>query len=908
MGKIKRLWSRVWGFIEPNYPLFLAPFIVLALYLFMCGKMGVYPFGDKTVASYDLSAQIVPFIEHLFDVMDGRASLFFSYSVAGGADVFGTLAYFFISPFSFIFLLFGEGMVAHTSILVMSLKMISIAFAGAWFAQKLFKNIPLYLCTAIGVLYAFCGYTFVSNTYINWMDLLIYLPFAAHAFVHFVRTGKYLPFSLLVAACIYTCFSLVSFSLMTVFPALVCYGLLCEEKGKKMRFIGELCLAFVVAVLIAAPILVSSLLSFVNSARGGDIFVNLYWGLSEDGSFNAQSFKDWWSMGFAAKWSYIFSDAIFVILTVAYFFKAGLKKPIAKFMLVCFVFTILPTVVDESMNLLNAGSYMSYALRFGFLNALFWMAGTCLFLNECCFKADHAYDGELISYQKRKKKEKCTFIPENGEEQAAEEEVLVEEVQEPVSLKAEEEGATEEREEKSKSLFEEAKEFFSAHKPRAPHFICLGVTAIIFGFLIWFLATDAHINIWEKLGFSSDWKFSSSAFAHSVGGLSVMTVVFLAVGIVLLVCAFFVMNKKVSMQFVSICIAAIAVVQVCFYSEQLVLGNLSTQHTYVAGYRGVCEMIEDDEYYRVKDLTESVNKNAPFQTNAPSYSVFSSVIDKSNFKTAVLFGYNGNGRNSLGSSGTTPFGDAFLGYKYVVVEKAKRIQAERLTYLKRATYEENGVTKYIENDLYCVYENPLAFPFGFTVNEGEFHFSRPNTAVNRMSNQVEFFRYVSGYNSYQSVETGDVKTIRDLLWLRPATIEVGANSIRASISAEAGKNLLLNFVAIKGYKATVNGKEVELVKNDLDLIVVPLEEGENVVELTYKSPYPKYFAIVAAIAAAMLAAVIVIEKKTKFMTVCGPVIGWLGVALAAGVTGFFFVFPTGVWLWKLIRLFFPFFF
>ncbi len=905
--KTKLFFERVWKFVKPNYPLFLAPAIVLVLYLFMCGRMGVYPFGNKTVASYDLSAQIVPFIEHLFDVMDGRASLFFSYSVAGGADVFGTFAYFFISPFSFLFLLFGEGMVAHTSIIVMSLKLIAIAFSGAWFAQKLFKNIPPYLCTAIGVLYAFCGYTFVSNTYINWMDLLIYMPFCVQAFIHFDKTGKYMPFALLVAACIYTCFSLVSFSLMTVFPALVCYGLICKQKGERIPFIGRLCLAFVVAVLIASPLLVSSLLAFVKSARGGKLFQNLYWGLSSDGTFNSTSFKNWWGMAFAAKWTYIFSDAIFVILTVAYFFKSGLKTPISKFMFVCFGFTILPTIVDESMNLLNAGSYMSYALRFGFLNAIFWMAGTCLFLNECCFKIDRAYDGTLIEYKKRTpKKEQDLFISGEQVTVLSEEETVLDGQVTVLGTEVLEEKEVEN--DKPKSGLDELKAFFKAHKPRAPHYICLGVTAIVFGLLTWFLGTAAHVNIWEKLGLSSDWKFSAGAFAHSVGGLSVMTVVFFVVGVVMLTCGFFVMNKKVSMQFVSVCLCAIALVQVCFYSEQIVYGNLSTQHTYVQSYREVIEQVDDNSYFRVKDLTESVNKNAPFQTNAPAVSVFSSVIDKSNFKTAILFGYQGNGKNSYGSSMGNAFSDAFLGYKYVVVQKDKRIQADRLTYLTRMTKQIDGGEAYIESDLHCIYQNNIVFPSAYTVRGGEFRLSKENLAVNRSSNQLEFFRYVSGNDSYTSIAQGNVAAVSAALWQRAATIEVGANTIKATVTAEAGQNLLLNFVAIKGYTAKVNGKEVELVGNDLDLLLVPLEEGENVVELKYTSPYPKYFAVVAVVAAILLAAVILIEKKTKFMKIFGRTIGWLGVVLALGITGFFFVFPTGVWLWKIIRLCFPFFF
>ena len=74
--------ERAVGFLKRNFALFFAPLFVCVLYFIQIALYGVYPFGDYTVASYDLSAQICPFIEHLFDVIDGRSSLFYSYAIA----------------------------------------------------------------------------------------------------------------------------------------------------------------------------------------------------------------------------------------------------------------------------------------------------------------------------------------------------------------------------------------------------------------------------------------------------------------------------------------------------------------------------------------------------------------------------------------------------------------------------------------------------------------------------------------------------------------------------------------------------------------------------------------------------------------------------------------------------------
>ena len=289
--------ARAGAFFDRYYALFFAPIFALVAYAVALFNYGVWPFGDKyTAASYDLSAQICPFIEHLFDVLQGKSSLTYSYAIAGGADVTGTFLYFFISPFSFIFLLFGDGMVAHASSIVTGLKVATIAFAGTWFAYKLFKNIPDYIRIVAGLAYAYCGYTFVACTYINWMDFLIWLPFAVAAFVRFVKTGKFLPFACLLACCIYTCFSIACFSMFVVFPALVFYGLLCVENSARNRYLTRLALAFFTAILMSLPVLLPALSAYTVSGRGGGLFEELWYGFSEKngdlGSFNATNFLD----------------------------------------------------------------------------------------------------------------------------------------------------------------------------------------------------------------------------------------------------------------------------------------------------------------------------------------------------------------------------------------------------------------------------------------------------------------------------------------------------------------------------------------------------------------------------------------------------------------------------------------
>ena len=930
--------KRLEAFFDKNYAYFFAPLIVLFLYCFALWQYGVYPFGDThTAASYDLFAQICPFIEHLFDVFKGESTLSYTYSVMGGLDVTGTFLYFFISPFHFLFLVLGEGRIAQASAIVLACKLAAIAWAGTWFAKKLFKNIPEYLCMVVGVVYAFCGYTFVSNTYINWMDFLIWVPLAAGAFKRYVETGKFLRFSLVLAASIYTCFSIACFSMFTVFPALIAYALFCVEKERKNRFIAYLCLSFAVAILIALPVLLPALGAFNAGARGGGIFEKLWDGYIlvgkkplefNTGSSAITSFKANYSESIYRKWTYILTDGLFVALTLVWFVRKGLKDNFTKWMLVCGVFTLLPTIVDEAMNLMNMGSYMSYALRFGFLNALYFMGGACLCLDGVCFKNDHAYDGTFLDGRQLTPWNSDIIVPEKGEEEAKDGGVSA-----------------------SKWKFLKTVEWKKIKwKTYLWTFILGGVGLITLGFLLWFVQNDnyqiflAFITGDESLKTALD--NSGRSLAWSTGALEMIIVPSLIV--IALVCfgTLFIKLKKISPKWLSIVLIPIVFMQVFFYNTQWVSGGRSTLHANLEHYCTLAEEVNtlDVGYFRVKDFgnyykadKDKLNDDyissvwtacAPLVGGTNAYSGFSSMMAEGNFAVFQLFGYNGNGKNAFHSSfnlgkmqwvnndgsvnhyASEAFADSFMHYKYVFVPKSQTERADSKTYLKKFIVKnEAGVEVHLSTDKYCVYENTTVFPLGFRVatTEGyQFVAENINARVNRRKNQRELYRYLTDmptitYDTYVTDEM--VETLSKDLWTRSADVRVSKGKITANVkNAEVGESLMLSFVASDGYTVKVNGKKAKLIENDLCFLQVALEEGENEIVFEYSSPYKKHvlLGVMGAIVALCLVAVIV--RRTKVVDRCTPVISWTGITLGVGLVVFFMVFPTGVAISKAIEL------
>lgn len=224
-----------------------------------------------------------------------------------------------------------------------------------------------------------------------------------------------------------------------------------------------------------------------------------------------------------------------------------------------------------------------------------------------------------------------------------------------------------------------------------------------------------------------------------------------------------------------------------------------------------------------------------------------------------------------------------------------------LSYTEPVTVtDEDGGEVQMSAGAFAMFENTIVFPSGYTVSSGEFRFPAENISANRAQNQRALYEFLGGTQSGSSVTVNMVRSLSEDLWGRAAEVEVGAGEITATVTAGAGEYLFLNFVASKGYTVTVNGREAELIDNDLHFLLVALDEGENVVRFTYSSPYVRYAAAGLAGAVVGLLAVALVVKKTKFMQKASSVIAWAGVSLALAVVLFFMVFPLFVFLGKVL--------
>ena len=898
-----------------------APIIAVLFIIIYTAYFKIYPFGRRMMSSYDLLAQIVPFAEHLFDVLEGRASLFYSFSIAGGADVFGTIAYCLVSPFTFIFLLGGKGMAVYMTPFVLMAKVACISLSSTFFIKTNFKNIPVPLVISIALLYTYSGYFFVANTYINWLDFLIYMPLVMHTFKRMVKTGKCFLFSLSMAANIYTCFSIACFSMLITFPIFIIYALFCAEKEGKKQLITKICLSHVLTVGLALPMIFPAFMAYLRSGRNTGLFSELGNKLDAEHLYR--------------KLSYVVYDTVFLICGIYYFITCNKKAGLNKFLFVSAIIVFAPVLVDEICLILNAGSYMSYALRFGFLNSALGMYLTCKALDR---KTD-----ETNPVKKTKWPISCIIG------------IIL------LAAAAFSMYVSEDIADKGKNSF-----FFSL----AP----FSEGTLIYG-------------IYEAADFGASF---SSAFAHSLGGLEVIAplALVIAIGVVAVL-----ILKKVRLmpQIVSIVIiSALSAIQVAFGSLHGVAGNNNSMITYdqIQVVLNDISARENGDFasYRIKDYNNKVTADAPLTLHYRAYSVFSSVIDRDNFIPMDFFKYTGNGINTIKTRGGNVFSDALLGYKYAYVHNSG----------STGSIYSNAWSLIGEHSPFYLFENDCVLPTAFTIPATEYSFAGGDYAdkldrlylwlggegelTDKTYPKITYYddgdyyklvftassivpgnsyllaalpeglsakycqstmfadedakeitddlRIDVGYSKNRASKTicvkfteGNVteeiisksfkmatisyKKVKDLAEgakLRAADVKFGKKTISAEVNGNGENYLFVNYMAIDGYTCKINGNPVKLTKNDMGFLAVRLEEGENKVVFTYRSPYVKYI-VLGALAGGMLAALSILafkfyDRLKKFIELTATV---LASALVLFIGGLGFVYPFVLFIIKCIK-------
>lgn len=94
-------------------------------------------------------------------------------------------------------------------------------------------------------------------------------------------------------------------------------------------------------------------------------------------------------------------------------------------------------------------------------------------------------------------------------------------------------------------------------------------------------------------------------------------------------------------------------------------------------------------------------------------------------------------------------------------------------------------------------------------------------------------------------------------------VKMGENKITGTIDLKKAKMLCISIPYSKGWSATVDGKEAELLQSDTAFSALALGKGKHTIELQYHTPYLKEGAYISTAGVIAFAVLIIITEKRK---------------------------------------------
>lgn len=256
-----------WLVRADGYEYLLAPLLAFVVLCAAFAVRGIYPFGQTSVALWDMDIQYVGLFGWLSNVMHGQGSLFYSFSQGMGEGTAATVAYYLASPFNLLARFFQPEDAPQLMSWLTLLKLSCAALSCYAFFRL--RHRPGTVHVLLAVAYALCGYAVAECSNIMWLDGVIMLPLVALGTWRLVRRGTCLTLFVSVAAAVtfnwYTGYMDCVFSVLYF---LVCW-LDLSRGERRVRVGGRYALTMLLGVGASLVMFLPAVLGLLATKEGG---------------------------------------------------------------------------------------------------------------------------------------------------------------------------------------------------------------------------------------------------------------------------------------------------------------------------------------------------------------------------------------------------------------------------------------------------------------------------------------------------------------------------------------------------------------------------------------------------------------------------------------------------------------
>lgn len=343
-------------------PYAAAGVITLVIMLAIYAVNGIYPFGDGSVVCDDMVQQTISNYTYFWDYLHsgGDKSLLFNWETAAGAQVL-TTGFYILKPWEIIFtLLCSRDAIVNGIPFLIIFKMAMASFTMLFFLRKEFRIEPFWQ-VVLSIAYTFSAFILIYYTNMGWIDAAFMFPILILCLLRMFRTGKWLPYFIFLT---YTLLLSIYISYM-VFLFLFFIGFLylaiVQPKETRKMSIIRFGVTSVLALAGSAVINVPSVYYMFRSTR--------YSIKSEETALDTilKIFNTDTTYSTTKLTIILLCSSVFVAFLVMLFVNFRQHKKACAFFGLSALFLILP-VFFENINLIwHLGSYVGFPLRYAYM-------------------------------------------------------------------------------------------------------------------------------------------------------------------------------------------------------------------------------------------------------------------------------------------------------------------------------------------------------------------------------------------------------------------------------------------------------------------------------------------------------------------------------------------------------------
>lgn len=168
---------------------FAVPIIGFCAILF---SMKIAPFGEKSILLWDMNIQYVEFFSYFRDVLLGNASIGYSFLKSLGGSLVAMFGYYLSSPLNFLVIFFEQESMQLCLTLITALKIGLCGFTFSVFIKNRFPLIDNLWVIGLSGSYALSQYVVSQMSNIMWLDGVYMLPLimlGVYKFVYYNKKG-----------------------------------------------------------------------------------------------------------------------------------------------------------------------------------------------------------------------------------------------------------------------------------------------------------------------------------------------------------------------------------------------------------------------------------------------------------------------------------------------------------------------------------------------------------------------------------------------------------------------------------------------------------------------------------------------------------------------------------------------